>query len=187
MWCAVLTVRVTELRSGGGGAAYRVAHDASDTIEQVPSLIVFCRNSHIHTNLLGVEPQMNFLAIAELMGILLLVLFILRALIGVRREYRVRERRLHMLCATDVSGAVGVAPDLLNQPIAPRAANRTGLFRRGIPEIRGEFETRARSQFPDTSRVDSGVAANHLHLSRPLDVLLPAWLSTALQEAHDAA
>ena len=113
---------------------------------------------------------MNFLAIAELMGIVLLVLFILRALIGVRREYRVRERRLHMLCAADVSGAVEVVPDLLTRPIAIRATNRTGLFLRRIPEIRDELESRARSQTPNTSRADSGVATNRLHPSGPSDI-----------------
>ena len=61
---------------------------------------------------------MNFLAIAELAAVLLLVLFVLRALIGVRHEYRMREGRPYMQLPIDERRAVG-APALLD--VSPRA------------------------------------------------------------------
>ena len=39
---------------------------------------------------------MNLLAVAELTAVLILVLLVLFALFGVRREYRLREQRLRM-------------------------------------------------------------------------------------------
>jgi len=57
---------------------------------------------------------MNFLAIAELTAVLLLVLFVLRALIGVRQEHRMREGRFHMQHAIDESRGVGAVPNPLN-------------------------------------------------------------------------
>jgi hypothetical protein len=48
------------------------------------------------------QPPMNFLVNVGLpLVALLLVMFVLRALIGVRQEYRMRERRLHMQRAID--------------------------------------------------------------------------------------
>ena len=60
---------------------------------------------------------MNFLAVAELTALLFLTVFVLRALIGVRREYRMREGR-HMQSAIDESRSLEVVPNLLEQPIA---------------------------------------------------------------------
>lgn len=59
---------------------------------------------------------MHVLAIAELTAVLFLVVFVLRALIGVRQEYRVREGRLYS--ATDQSRGVEAVPNPFDQPIA---------------------------------------------------------------------
>ena len=61
---------------------------------------------------------MHVLAIAELTAVLFLVVFVLRALIGVRQEYRAREGRLYMHSATDQSRGVGAVPNPFNQRIA---------------------------------------------------------------------
>jgi len=80
---------------------------------------------------------MNFLAIAELAAVLLLVLFVLRALIGVRHEYRIREGRLHMQLPIDESRGVGapalldVSPGALLWGATPGAASHPGRDFRG--------------------------------------------------------
>ena len=80
---------------------------------------------------------MNFLAIAELAAVLLLVLFVLRALIGVRHEYRMREARPYMQLPIDESRSVGAPPLLDVSPRAllwgapPRAASHAGHDFRG--------------------------------------------------------
>jgi len=69
-------------------------------------------------SLFGVPGLMNVLAIAELTAVVFFVVFVLRALIGVRQEYRVREGRLYMHSATDQSRDVEAVPSPFDQRMA---------------------------------------------------------------------